>query len=261
MYAPGISNMFTFGLRHLAQNQEQLQTSLERLATGKRVNRAADDPSAIIPIENHKAEIYSLNKELDALAQQTGFLGAKEGGLSVVSDLMIELESLAVQAANSAGNSDEELRAYQQQADSILAGIDNIARTTTFKGDSVLKEYTTNALSEGLRSFSSLLADDPSKAQEVAKKAAEKVSTTRGAIGNQLKSIDTRQNVIATNLEGLNASLSSIQDTDYAAETAKLVRSQILESATLAAIDISRQSANQVLDLIKQSTQFVPAKS
>ena len=261
MYAPGISNRFNFGLFQLSRNQEQLQTSLERLATGKRVNRAADDPSAIVPIEKHNAEIYSLNKESDALSQQTGFLGAKEGGLSVLSDLVIELESLAVQAANSAGNSEEELAAYQLQADSILAGIDNIARNTTFKGESVLREYTSEGLDDDLRSFASLLKDDPEKAQEVAKNAREKVSTTRGAIGAQLKDIDSRQNVIATSLENLNASLSSIQDTDYAQETAKLVRAQILESATIAAIDISRQSANQVLEMIKQSTEFVSGKN
>lgn len=255
MYANGISNVFGFGLRQLAQNQQDLQTSLERLSTGKRVNRAADDPSAIVPITEHKAQIYSLNKELDSMSRHESFLGAKEGGLSVLSDMMIDLESLVVRAANSAGNSPEELKAFQQEANSIIAGIDSIARTTTFNGQSVMQEYTSAYLDEDLANIAEIMASDPEKAQEIAENAREQVSTTRAAIGNQLREIDSRRNVIGEELINLNASLSSIEDTDYAAETAKLVRAQILESATIAAIDISRKSAEQMIGLLESSVQ------
>ncbi|MCR9077133.1 MAG: flagellin [bacterium] len=255
MYATGISNMFGFGLRQLAQNQHDIQTSLERLSTGKQVNRAADDPSGIVAIEQHEAEIYSLNKELDAISRHESYLGAKEGGLSVLSDFMIELESIVVQAANSAGNTDDELAALQDEANAIIAGIDNIARTTTFNGQSVMQEYTSTYLDEDLANIADLLASDPEKAQEVAEDARNRVSTTRAAIGGQLKEMDSRKNVIGEQLINLNASLSSIQDTDIAKESAKLVRAQILESATIAAIDISRQSAQQMIGLLENNVQ------
>lgn len=103
MFASGINNAFTFGLRALEENQAAVASSMEKLATGKRINRASDDPSGMIAAEGHKVRIYSINKHLDSLARQESYLGAKEGGLSVISDQLIELQSLIVQAANSAG--------------------------------------------------------------------------------------------------------------------------------------------------------------
>lgn len=257
VYTNGLSNMFNFGLRQLSQNQNAVQTSLERLATGKKVNRASDDPSAIIPIENHKAEIYSLNKELDALGRHEAFLGAKEGGLSVLSDMMIELQGLVVQAANTGGSTEADQEAIRNDINGILSGIDRIASTTMFNGQQVMQEYTSAYLDDDLTNIADLVFENPEKAQEIADTALEKVSTTRGAIGTQLKEIDSRRNVIGETLINLNASLSSMEDTDYAAESAKLVRAQILEQASIAAIDISRQSANQVLDLLKTSADFI----
>jgi len=263
MYSYGISSMFSFGLRQLAINQQDMQTSLERLATGKRVNRASDDPSAIVPIENHKAEIYSLNKELDSFARHEAFLGAKEGGLSVLSDMMLDLESLVIQGANLAGNSQEEEDAIRTEINSIISGINQIATTTVFNGQQVMSEYTTAYLDEDLKNIADTLFDhkDPELAQKIAEGAREKVSATRSAIGNQLREIDSKRNVIGEQLINLNASLSSLQDTDYAAESAKLVRAQILEQATIAAIDISRQSATQVLELLEQSIEFIKPQS
>lgn len=255
VYSLGLSNMFTFGLRQLEQNQQDVASSIEKLATGKKVNRASDDPSAIAPITNHEVEIYSLNKQLDALAQKEGFLGAKEGGLSVVSDLITELESLVVQAANKGATTEEEQQAYKDQIDSIVSGIDRIARTTTFNGRSVLEEYTAERISEGLGSLSGLIGTDPEKAQEIVRAATDSVVTTRAAIGNTLNEIDTDRSVIAGKLENLNASLSSLQDTDYAEEAAKLVRSQILEQASIAAISINRDRASQVLGLLQGAAQ------
>ena len=257
MYASGISNLFSFGLRQLAQNQQDIQSSLERLSTGKRVNRASDDPSGVIAIEQHKAEIFSLNKQLDAFARTEGFLGAKEGGLSVVSDLMVELEELVVRGANTAGNSDAEQDAIRDGINAILSGIDRIASSTVFNGQRVMSEFTTARLDDDLKSLADSFLKDPEQAQKIVESARERVSRTRAVIGTELNEIDSRRNIIAEQLTNLNASRSTIEDTDFAAESARLVRSQILESASIAAIDISRQSASQVLDLLESSTRLI----
>lgn len=257
MYASGISNLFSFGLRQLAQDQQDIQSALERLSTGKRVNRASDDPGAISAIEQHKTEIFSLNKQLDALARSEGFLGAKEGGLSVVSDLMVELEALVVRGANTAGNTQSEQDAIRDGINSILSGIDQIASSTVFNGQQVMREFTTGQLDDDLRSLAEIFLKDPERAQKIVESAREGVSRTRAVIGTELNEIDSRRDIIAEQLTNLNASRSTIEDTDFAAESARLVRSQILESASIAAIDISRQSAGQVLDLLKSSTQLI----
>lgn len=253
MHFAGISSMFTFGLRNLYQVQQERDEATERLATGKRVNRAKDDPSAIHPIAEHEAEIYSINKQLKAMELNEVSYGAKEGGLSVISDLLIELESIIVQASNSAGTTPEELEAYQIEARSIVAGIDHIANSTVFRGQQILTGYASSTFGEDFVNIAELMAKDPEKAQEAARAATKRVTGARGALGAALKKSESKRSVLEEELINLNASLSSIQDADYAKETAKLVRAQILESATIKAIEISRENAKQVLGLIQNT--------
>jgi flagellin len=253
MFTSGISSMFTFGLRNLYQVQQERDEATERLATGKRVNSAKDDPSAITPIAEHEAEIYSLNKELDTISRNQAMYGAKEGALSVLSDLLIEFESIVVRTANTGGNSPEELEAFQAEASSILSGINHLANSTTFRGQQILTGFSSASFGEDFNNITELLESDPEKAQEVAMSATKRVSTARAAIGSAIREGDSKRAVIEEELINLNASLSTIQDTDYAKETAKLVRAQILESATIKAIEISRENAKQVLGLIQNT--------
>lgn len=246
---------FNFGLRALGQNQAQISESLERLSTGKRINRASDDPSGMIAAEQHKSRIYSINGLLKSYAQEESYLGAKEGGLSVINDRVIELNALVVQAANNAGNSQEEQDAIRDQITGVLDSINHIANTTTFKGQRVLAEYTTGSIADGLSSLATLAFENPEKAQQIAENSVNQVASTRGAIGNRIDAIDSDRRVISEELINLTGSLSSIEDVDYAAESAKLVRAQILEQASIAAISINRQSAEQVLGLLQGAAE------
>jgi len=248
---------FNFGLRTLAQNQDQVAQSLERLSTGKRINRASDDPTGVVAAEGFKSRIYAIKSELKAFNQTESYLGAKEGGLSVISERVIELNSLVVQAANKAGNSQEEQDALALEIDSVVNSIDFIAANTTFKGRSVLSEYSSGSIAEGLTSLATLAFEDPEAAQRVAQEGVDRVALTRGAIGNQLNEIDSKRSILNEELENITGSLSSIEDTDFAAEASKLVRAQILEQATIMTIDVNRQSAQQVLGLLKDATQAV----
>tara|TARA_A100001391_G_scaffold50040_1_gene30332 strand:+ start:677 stop:1483 length:807 start_codon:yes stop_codon:yes gene_type:complete len=243
-----------FGIRTLGINQDQVAQSAERLITGKKVNRASDDPSAIVPIEEHKARIYSLESELKSLKQQESYLGAKEGGLSVVSDMLAELNGLVVQAANNAGSSDEEQKSLKLEIESVLEGIDHIANSTAYKGQLILQEYTSGSIADKLDELATLAFEDPEAAQEIAKDSVDGIARSRAAIGNQLKTIDSKQSVNTTELINLTDSLSNLEDTDYAEETAKLVRAQILEQATIMTMGVSRQNAEQVLNLIGGAT-------
>lgn len=269
---------FNFGLRALGQNQSLVAQSLERLATGKKINRASDDPSGLVAAEQHKVRIYSIESELKAIGQQESYLGAKEGGLSVINEKFIELNELVVRAANLGGNSQEEQDAIALEINSVLTSIDHIAQTTTFKGQQILTEYTITSLSNQLDPYASfvpptkgedgeetnyslsslaiLVFEDPEAAQKIAQAGVDKIATTRGAIGNQLNEIDSQRSVLSEELINLTGSLSSIEDVDFASEAAKLVRAQILEQASIMAIDIHRQSAQQVLGLIKGVTQL-----
>lgn len=267
MYSTGLGN-FNFGLRALGENQQLVAQSFERLATGKKINRAADDPSGLIAAEQHKVRIYSIESQLKAFAQQEGYLGAKEGGLSVVSDQLIELNELVIQAANTGANSEVDQEALAGQISSLLGSIDTIASTSTYKGQQILSEYTTSGIANNtalvdadgnevsLADVAELAISDPKLAQEITQAAVDGIAITRGAIGNQLNEIESQSRVIEEELINLSDSLSQIEDVDYAKESANLVRAQILESASLKAIEISRQNATQVLSLLEGATEI-----
>lgn len=255
MYTSSLSNL-NFGLTTLSRNQDQIAQSLERLSTGKKINRASDDPSGMVASELHKTRIYSIESQIKAFSQQEAYLGTKEGGLSVISDQLEELNGLVVRAANTDGNSPEEQDAIKLEIESVLESIDLIARNTKFKGQSVLSEYTAGSITEGLGSLATLAFEDPEAAQAIAKDSVDGIARTRGAIGNRLNEIDSQTSVLSEELINLTGALSSIEDTDFAAETAKLVRAQILESASIKAIDIKRQSAKQVLSLLDSAADM-----
>jgi flagellin len=252
----GYLGNFNFGLRALSQNQDLVSDSLEKLATGKRINRASDDPSGMVASEGMKARIYSIESELKSFNQQEFFLGAKEGGLSVISDQFQTLNAIVVQAANLTDASAEEQDALKVEINSIITGIDQIVNTTSFKGEYILSEYSNLSDSQDFGNLAELIFDDPQAAQEFVTDTINKVATKRGAIGNQLRDIDSRRNVLNEEFESLTGSLSQIEDVDYAKEASNLVRAQILESASIAAIEISRDSAKQLLGLLQDATQL-----
>lgn len=258
MYVGSLGNL-TFGLRALRENQDQIAQSLERLSTGKKINRASDDPSGMVASVDHKVRIYSIEQELKSFAQQESYLGAKEGGLSVISDRVLELNSLVVRAANAAGNSQEEQDAIKDEITSVLESIDYIANTTTFKGQRILSEYSTGSIADGLKSLATLAFEDPEAAQDLAQESVDSVAIKRAAIGNQLNAIDSKRSVLSNELINLSESLSIIEDTDYAEESAKLIRAQILEQASIMAVEINRQSAKQVLSLLEGATDLAKA--
>jgi len=274
---------FNFGLQTLSNNQQQVADSLERLSTGKKINRASDDPSGLISANKHEARIYSIESQLKSFAQHSGYLGAKEGGLSVINDQFIKLNDLVVQAANSSGNSPVEQGAIKLEINSVLDSINNIASTTTYKGQQILSEYSVVALSndqstpsvsvpndskiaevatvpQTLSNIAELAFSDPEAAQQLTEQSLDRVVGARGAIGNQLNEIESQESVLSQELINLSESLSSIQDVDYAKEAAELVRAQILEQASILAIDVNRQSAQQVLGLIKDATAISELK-
>src|SRR3954451_7714611 len=124
--------------RILTKNNNQLNTSLERLSTGLKINKGADNPAGLIASENLRAEKAGITQAIDNAGRASNIIGTAEGGLSEVSSLLTELQSLVGQAANSGGLSTEELSANQLQVDSILGSVNRIAGATSFQGKKLL---------------------------------------------------------------------------------------------------------------------------
>jgi flagellin len=124
--------------RVLRKNNDQLNVSLERLSTGLKINRGADNPAGLIASENLRLEKTGISQAIDNAERASNIIGTAEGGLAEVSSLLNELQGLVGQAANTGGLSKEEVAANQLQVDSILGSINRIAGATAFQGAKLL---------------------------------------------------------------------------------------------------------------------------
>jgi flagellin len=124
--------------RVLRTNNKALNTSLERLSTGLKINKGADNPAGLIASENLRSEKTGIAQAIDNAERASNIIGTAEGGLTEVSSLLNELQSLVSQSANTGGLSTEEIQANQLQVDSILGSINRIAGATSFQGAKLL---------------------------------------------------------------------------------------------------------------------------
>ena len=117
-------------------NKSKLFSSLEKITTGRQINRGSDNPAGLISSENLNAVLAALEAESRSLQRTNSVATVADGALTEASNLLIEAKGLAVANANSAGLSDSERQANQAQIDSILASVGRISSTTAFNGRS-----------------------------------------------------------------------------------------------------------------------------
>jgi flagellin len=132
----------------LRKNQASLNTSLQRLSTGLKINTGADDPAGLIAAENLKDQQVGITQAIGNAQRATNIIGTAEGGLNEVSSLLTQVQSLVTQTANTGGLSQNEISANQLQIDSILSTINRVAGSTTFEGKQLLNgnyDYTTSS--------------------------------------------------------------------------------------------------------------------
>jgi len=124
--------------RQLARSHHGLSVSLERLSSGLRINRGADDPAGLIVSESLRAEIESVRQAIANSQRASNIISTTEGALNEVASLLNDIQSKILEAANTGAVSDDEIRANQMQIDSAIDSITRIANTTTFAGRKLL---------------------------------------------------------------------------------------------------------------------------
>jgi flagellin len=120
--------------RGLAKTQKNLSDTLQRLSTGLRINRGADDPAGLIASEGLRSEISGIAQAIDNSQRASNVISTAEGALSEVASLLLNIKDLVVEAANAGALSPEEIAANQLQIDSAVESITRISNTTTFAG-------------------------------------------------------------------------------------------------------------------------------
>ncbi len=125
-------------MSRLNRNQSDLSLRLERLSTGLKINSGKDAPAALIASETLRSEIQGIRQAIDNTTRANNVINTAEGALTEVSSLLLELQSLTNEAANTGALSPQEIAANQLQVDAILNSINRIANTTQFNGVKLL---------------------------------------------------------------------------------------------------------------------------
>ncbi len=264
--------------RNLGKTRLAMEKTLEKLSSGQRINRAGDDAAGLAISENLKAQVRGLGQASRNAADGISLVQTAEGALSEVSNILIRLRELAVQAASDTIGATER-KFLHLEFEQLSSEIDRIANSTEFNRVPLLNGTgtvldiqvgtrndptrdrisfdTSNAdiniealglnltgVDEKITSQSSLAAID---------EAIISVSGIRanfGAIQNRLQSI---LNNIAISSENLSAANSRVRDTDMAAETAELAKNNILMKAGTAVLAQTNAATMSALNLIQSS--------
>ncbi len=134
---------------NLSRSHLDLSVHLERLATGLRINRGADDPAGLIVSERLRSEALGLSQAVTNSERASSVIATTEGYLAEVADLLNSIRGLVVETANEAGINRDEIEANQLQVDSAIDAITRIANVATFAGLQLLNgtlEYITSGV-------------------------------------------------------------------------------------------------------------------
>jgi flagellin len=252
------------------QKAESAGTSLqEKVSSGSRVNRAGDDAAVLSISENLKARIRSQSQGVRNAHETVNMLQVADGGMQEISNLVIRLRELAIQAANGTLGSTER-QIIDQAAQNLIENVDSIARSTTYNGKKLLSsdsyylevelgnsthpsESTFNIDRSklnvtrarlGLDGIDLLTQESSGEALGLLDSALKAVSGRRATIGAKLNEMDSTirnsENQIANN----TSSNSQMRDADFATETAELLRNKIqLQSGTAVLAQANQMSA------------------
>ncbi|MEM7806565.1 MAG: flagellin [Planctomycetota bacterium] len=131
--------------RSLGHNNNDLSMRLERLSTGLKINTGKDGPAALIASENMRSEMAGIRQAIDNSTRANNVINTAEGSLAEVNNLLLQVQALTNEAANTGALAPAEIEANQLQVDAILGSINRISNTTTFNGENLLNgalDYT-----------------------------------------------------------------------------------------------------------------------
>jgi flagellin len=257
--------------RTLRGSTVALNRSLERLSSGLRINRAADDAAGLAIAEGFRSVVIGSQVAQRNAQDGISLVQTAEGALSETTNILQRIRELAVQSANGT-NSTQNRIALNDEVRQLLEQIDDIALDTEFNGLRVLSSAQTITLQAGSRPGQTLpVAVEGAKTSDLRVSAVsistvalavsaistidlalQSVTSVRGRLGAFQNRLEFTINTLAIQEENSAASESAIRDADIARETVAFTRNQILVSAgtsVLAQANIVPQTALQLLGI------------
>ena len=254
--------------RNLNASQSSMSTSTQRLSSGLRVNSSKDDSSGLAIATRMESQIRGANQAIRNANDGMSLAETAEGALGSIQKNLARMRELAVQGANATASAD--MASLNTEYTQLSAENMRVIQATTFNNIPLLSKSVNQVFQVGANSTSGVdeitistaefvpssmtLGDSSTSAQaEISKLDTDlaAVSTLRSAFGAAQSRFETVISNLQITSENQAASRSRIMDTDYAAETSHLSRSQILQQAGMAMAAQANQTPHSVLTLLR----------
>ncbi len=264
--------------RHLSRNTNALSKSIERLASGFRINRAGDDAAGLQVSENLRSQVRGSKKALDNVQDGINVMSIADGALSVITENLQRMRELTVQAANDTYDANQRI-AIKQEMDARSADITRINNATEFNGvamftiptfvlqiganDNPLNDTLDVGATGGFNAVDSVALGVDAGATNVTDNlnslttlglldtAIVTINAQRASIGAVVNQLESAQENLMIGIEALSASESRIRNVDVAAESAELARNQILQQASATVLAQANQQPSLALQLLQ----------
>lgn len=276
-----------FAARQENLNTQALKSSMEKISSGQKINRAGDDAANLAVSEKMRSQIRGLNQANKNVQNGVSFIQVTEGYLQETTDILQRIRELAVQSSNGLYSSEDRLQ-IQVEVSQLVAEVDRIASSAQFNGLNMLTgRYADNEAGEKM-TFQVGANVDQSISVNIAAATAgalglkgedqnggignlvsvedvESSNMTLATIDNALKIVNSqRANLgaiqnrmetaakgIAIAAENLTSAESIIRDEDMASAMVEYTRNQILQNSSIAMISQANSQSQNVLSLLK----------
>jgi flagellin len=260
--------------RQLGVNAGALAKNVEKLSSGYRINRAADDAAGLSISERMRAQIRGLEQASRNAQDGISLVQTAEGALQTVNNMLVRIKELATQAANGTYSQTDDLARINEELTELKSELDNIKTNTKFNGISLLdgsagtislqigqessQQLGLNAASFSLSSVATTVSgwSLSSQASAVAVLSAidaeiTNVSSARSYLGANQNRLENTINNLNITAENLTAAESRIRDVDMAKEQMAFTKNNILTQAAQAMLAQANQLPQGVLQLLR----------
>ncbi|MFW5962098.1 MAG: flagellin [bacterium] len=267
--------------RNLNSTQNSLDKTMERLSSGFRINRAADDAAGLAISEKMRAQVTGLNQSVRNAQDGISLIQTAEGALTETHSMLNRMRELAVQAANDTNDDGDDRAALQAEYTQLEEEINRVATNTEFNGKALLNgdlaeaddalvfhiganegqaikvnvaDMQTTALADDgtdtLATTSIATQEDANDAVEFIDDAIKEVSTQRASLGAYQNRLEHTVSNLNVTKENLQAAESRIRDADMAEEMMDFTKNQILSQAGTAMLAQANAKSQGVLQLL-----------
>ncbi len=262
--------------RELGNTERRLHKTIERLATGSRIVNASDDPAGLAISDNMNATVRSLNAAMRNAQDGVSLIQVFEGGTTEISNMLIRMRELAMQAANDTYG-DRERKMLNNEVMELRDEITRVARTTTYMdrellaGEQVKLEFQVGVRNDptrdritfdpgntdlrasglGVEGVDILTKENAQNVLEQMDAAIVQVNELRAKIGSSQNRLQTTLNSQGIYRENLLSAKSRIRDADMAVETTELTKETILRNAGVSVLMQANETPRLALKLLQ----------